>query len=588
MALSSETQPNATSPSQNWLDETLSQAQPWISKCLTKHRRCLSTIPRIIPKRLVDVGPPDGSENPHLFVPSATIFALAECQGPWIPASDTNLRYLALSYCWGETGNLITTPENIEARSTSIPWNEIPQTIKDAILVTRKLGFRYLWVDSLCIVQGPNGDWATESPKMAEIYGGAFLTISAAVSPHVHHGFGKSALKNLDNPHSRILSTAANPLYRRGWVLQEQILSRRLLAFGDLGLFWVCLEKNPKGNSHFPEFPGVSRDEIPGAREEDNIRTWLELVAEYSKRSLTVQSDKLPALSGLAKLYHESTKFDYLAGLWRQSLLGDLLWIATSYSKGTHKEPPSLYTAPSWSWASLNKRIMPHGRYGAEVIAEILDAQISLKNPLAPFGEVTGGSIVLRGPLLPISPLDESRFFVWYDDGPSFSYARENLWWMFLRTTKYQYYNGLVLEGGKGIDGTYFKRIGRFQTEMGLDREALNSRLVVFCPRAFTSPVPSSLSSLTERTSAIEVPFSQSNMSDVQPVIKNVVTEVLRENAGYLVDSAKLFAGIGLTTWSMALDQTLNVFLKGLCLGLAMCFIFIVATVLAVVLIHKE
>ena len=129
-----------SSTSHDWLNTTLNQAQPWITECLSKHVDCRSTTPRRIPTRLVDVGPSDGSKNPFLFVPAATCSAPPEGEGLWTPTPDSSFRYLALSYCWGTQGNLMTTPENVDARRAGIAWDEIPQTIKDAVLVTRKLG----------------------------------------------------------------------------------------------------------------------------------------------------------------------------------------------------------------------------------------------------------------------------------------------------------------------------------------------------------------------------------------------------------------------------------------------------------------
>jgi hypothetical protein len=171
------------------------------------------------------------------------------------------------------------------------------------------LGFRYLWVDALCIIQGPNGDWATESPKMAEVYGGAFLTISAAMSPHVQHGFHQTPHRN---KYQKLISWN-NPLYERGWALQERILSRRLLIFGNDGLYWEC-----QGYEHrdwplglynlYPEIPALSmRRLVEGCSGKD----WKDIVGDYSRRSLTLQRDKLPALSGVARLYHQFTKHDF-------------------------------------------------------------------------------------------------------------------------------------------------------------------------------------------------------------------------------------------------------------------------------------
>lgn len=64
-----------------------------------------------------------------------------------------------------------------------IPWELLPTTFRDAIQVTKGLGIRYLWIDSLCIIQDDDVDWKEESSKMASIYQNSFLTICATAAP---------------------------------------------------------------------------------------------------------------------------------------------------------------------------------------------------------------------------------------------------------------------------------------------------------------------------------------------------------------------------------------------------------------------
>ena len=68
-------------------------------------------------------------------------------------------------------------------------WEDIPKTFQDAIIVTHFLGFQYLWIDSLCIIQDDLNDWAEESAKMSTIYADATLTIAASAAPDDTHGF---------------------------------------------------------------------------------------------------------------------------------------------------------------------------------------------------------------------------------------------------------------------------------------------------------------------------------------------------------------------------------------------------------------
>lgn len=63
-----------------------------------------------------------------------------------------------------------------------IPWAELPNTFQDAITVTRMLGLKYIWIDSLCIVQDDAQDWEREAAKMAIIFEAAYVTIAATAA----------------------------------------------------------------------------------------------------------------------------------------------------------------------------------------------------------------------------------------------------------------------------------------------------------------------------------------------------------------------------------------------------------------------
>lgn len=134
------------------------------------------------------MGPADGSQDPYLYVPS-------EDSGHYTPKACQ--RYIALSYCWGshlwaERSTPILTASSLETMKTAIRMTDLPQTIHDAVVITRRLGIRYLWVDALCILQGSDAkakaDWERESSRMATTYGNAFLTVAAASARSVHEG----------------------------------------------------------------------------------------------------------------------------------------------------------------------------------------------------------------------------------------------------------------------------------------------------------------------------------------------------------------------------------------------------------------
>lgn len=99
-------------------------------------------------------------------------------------------QYVALSYCWGPDGQAKTlTHATIREFKNAIVVRELPQTLRDAILVTRKLGIRYLWIDALCIIQDSDSDKARELTQMPSIYKNALLTVSAAIAEDCEKGF---------------------------------------------------------------------------------------------------------------------------------------------------------------------------------------------------------------------------------------------------------------------------------------------------------------------------------------------------------------------------------------------------------------
>lgn len=109
--------------------------------------------------------------------------------------------YICLSHCWGDFQPIRTTTTNIEDHKKSIPWQFLPQTFQDAIDLTRFLSIRYLWIDSLCIIQDDRDDWAKESAAMASVYGNSYLTISATAAANCSKGLYASSDLRRIGPH---------------------------------------------------------------------------------------------------------------------------------------------------------------------------------------------------------------------------------------------------------------------------------------------------------------------------------------------------------------------------------------------------
>ena len=196
------------------------------------------------PKRLLQIS---GSEP----VPSLRLVDFSNLSASEIPW------YVALSYCWGKSQTNVLRNENLSQWLTDVPYAELPQTIKDAIFITRVLGFKYIWVDAFCIIQNHDNDKHEEIEKMGGIYENAEVTIAASRAVTCHDGFLHSR-ERLEEGSFRIpfkcqdgqQGTALfwhnrseqwdEPIDRRGWTLQESLISSRILAFGTHQTRWHC------------------------------------------------------------------------------------------------------------------------------------------------------------------------------------------------------------------------------------------------------------------------------------------------------------------------------------------------------------
>jgi hypothetical protein len=139
-------------------DASFEIASSWLTECLATHVQCQQqphNAQNALPSRLLDVG---AQQNPQ-------VLRLRETR-----SLGTNIAYLTLSHCWGKTDSLKLTCESRAAMCESIPLGILPKTFQDAVLITRRLQYRYLWLDSLCIVQDSDDDWRRESAVMGDIY----------------------------------------------------------------------------------------------------------------------------------------------------------------------------------------------------------------------------------------------------------------------------------------------------------------------------------------------------------------------------------------------------------------------------------
>jgi hypothetical protein len=216
---------------------------------------------------------------------------------------------------------------------------DLPQIFRDAIYITRELGSQYIWIDSLCIVQDSVADWEEESAKMGTYYKLSWLTIGVGIESS-KGCFGTREVRLdivqylkivSDDPERSILYFTANPttlslgddqesiLRQRAWAFQEEVLSPRYLGFQPNQTFYRCGDyiHFEDGLLEWLYAPSLNRDVGGYPLKERNLQRadWFDFIQDYSSRALTKAEDRLPALSGIAHMYQEVWKEQYLAGL---------------------------------------------------------------------------------------------------------------------------------------------------------------------------------------------------------------------------------------------------------------------------------
>lgn len=342
-----------------------------------------------------------------------------------------------------------------------IPIRQLPQTLQDAVKVTRQMGLRYLWVDALCIIQGKSteaiNDWNAQVAKMDTVYSNAVVTISAASAQSASGGLFRGSYCDLPFLRSKtpagdeeVVSWArvtwlndrpgfkSEPINSRAWAYQEDILSTRVLYYASFGLLWKCKEEITwvySGQSRARNVTGRAKGAgVTNEPSIDNHRfdvytsrymhpvrdevltgaAWKYEVEWYTARNLTNPHDKLPALAAVAQRYSRSTGGDYLAGLWKPTFRQDLLWrhipdysLITVSDEGNPMRGDE-YRAPSWSWAAVDGvvtnelagftlEVRGH-QWLAEVAVYPIPVLVDARNP---FGGVVKMSVQLQmqGPM---------------------------------------------------------------------------------------------------------------------------------------------------------------------------------------------
>lgn len=388
----------------------------WIQECLKTHPACMRPGPSQLPSRVIDVGADGASKTLRLISRPGKLD-----------------QYVTLSHCWGGGKTLCTNSKNYGEHLRNIPFESLPRTFQDAVTATRQLGFRYLWIDSLCIIQDSAADWEQECAKMLQIYQDSIVTIAGPAATNSDTGF-LDRQPRVENPtytfsyelpnnqgigqvivsyggHQKGQGSAPAPdpysaISKRAWILQERLLSPQILYFGSRQIYWECSTNLRYESVHFPLVDDFqTRGEVVKASFDSRrdkswwLGYWYRILRTYFDTELTFPSDKLPAISGLAKKMQSLLGYHYLAGLWREDLARGLSWYRPS-TVGNDIPHVLEYRAPSWSWASQDG---PLRHYGLNVNTmflssefDIIDAHVEKKGQDL-FGKVQSGYLKIRG-----------------------------------------------------------------------------------------------------------------------------------------------------------------------------------------------
>jgi hypothetical protein len=243
---------------------TIEAVRKWLQNC-----RCLeksSEQKTFKPTRLLDIGEKEDQDY----------VTLIETLGTEISS------YACLSYCWGGSQPVIcSTLRNNTPDGWMILLHELPKTFKDSIYTLRRLGLKYLWIDSLCIMQDDINDKEREICRMPHIYKNSQLTICASTARSCDIDFLQPRPDYSENqlqlimPNGRfgtiyldrvpwMFPPATEPLVTRAWALQERFLSPRLLEYGWRTLRWSCsCSERYGGYQPLPAFNESNEDARP-------------------------------------------------------------------------------------------------------------------------------------------------------------------------------------------------------------------------------------------------------------------------------------------------------------------------------------
>lgn len=347
----------------------------------------------------------DGQHGSRCAKPSWTI-SLGPAHPDWVVDtvqecivcfSEATQRYCALSYTWGQTTQLKNTRAVISelvkpgALGNRAHGSQVPETIRNAFAVTRSLGERYIWVDSLCIVQDDAEGLWRQLDQMHLIYANAVVCIVAEVGcdaaegirgiegvsrprqshQAVHEIAGGERTTGSRLPFAELVRDAADTDYhQRAWTFQEYMFARRKLIFGRDGVSWLCtaacwreylhmlpaMDEASAVDYHRLDHERWRRSPVP------SLASLTLLVSAFNVKCLTYPEDTMRAFSGIQSSLHGIYEGGLVFG--HPELFFDMSLAWRGHGSVTRRRPSSSFAGdrmqdrlPSWSWIGWHGRV---------------------------------------------------------------------------------------------------------------------------------------------------------------------------------------------------------------------------------------
>lgn len=394
-----------------------------MENCTRSHGSCNRNLNTdFLPTRLIEIGSTEGIGRVKL------VNSVHIC--------NRLTRFTALSHCWGSAEACVkpipkTDRATLQNHLIRITWESLTSVFKDAIAVTRALGLRHIWIDSLCILQDDEEDFAFEASQMDLIYGEAYIVLAATRAPTGDWGLfyhrprpHSISHQNKDGTLSTVLvrermeheefiseeprSFESTPLFARAWCFQERLLARRVVHFAEKELLFECREslececKWPETSvTMYRTFKSINAYALTKVSARRRYEAWNYALRIYTTRSLTYEKDRLPALSGYARQLAVPEMGTYYAGMWRNQLPSSFLWQVHRQRPGSDGiiKRSNPCKSPTWSWASVEAVIQGHIDFhdGVADVAKVLEVQCTLSTQDT-YGAVEESRIVLEGP----------------------------------------------------------------------------------------------------------------------------------------------------------------------------------------------